>query len=181
MAVCDDITALFETLGAQRYGGEAVSQLAHALQAATLAEAAGAPAPLIGAALLHDIGHLVDDGDEGQAEQGIDARHEARGAAWLVRHFPPSVTGPIRLHVAAKRYLCAAEPEYLDRLSPASKISMAAQGGPMSREAAKAFLAQPFARDAIALRRWDDLAKDPDRRTPGVYHFIATLETCRAS
>jgi len=178
MAVRDQIHRLFETFGAERYGGEAVNQLAHALQAAALAESAGAGAPLIAAALLHDIGHLVDGGDEGLAERGVDWRHEDRGAEWLATWFPPAVTEPIRLHVTAKRCLCATEAGYWDHLSRASKVSMAVQGGPMSREAADAFLAQPFAEDALALRRWDDLAKAPEGRTPGLAHFVAIAESC---
>ncbi len=180
MVIRDEIVRLFEAFGAERYGGEAVNQLAHALQAATHAEEAGAEAPLIAAALLHDIGHLVDGGDEGLADQGMDWRHEDRGAEWLSAWLPPAVTEPIRLHVIAKRCLCATEARYWDTLSRASKVSMAVQGGPMSREAAEAFLTQPFARDAVSLRRWDDLAKDPEGRTPDLTHFAEILQGCLA-
>lgn len=178
MIIRDEIVKLFEAFGAERYGGEAVNQLAHALQAAALAEESGADAPLIGAALLHDIGHLVDGGDEGLAERGVDWHHEERGSEWLSEWFPPAVTEPIRLHVTAKRCLCATEDRYWNHLSHASKVSMAVQGGPMTREAAESFLDRPFARDAVALRRWDDLAKDPDRRTPTLEHFMAILQDC---
>jgi phosphonate degradation associated HDIG domain protein len=178
MDIRDEIVPLFEAFGPERYGGEAVNQLAHALQAATIAEAAGANAALIGAALLHDIGHLVDGGDEGMADRGLDWRHEDRGAEWLAAWFPPAVTEPIRLHVTAKRCLCALDAGYWDHLSRASKVSMAVQGGPMTREAAEAFMALPFAEDAIALRRWDDLAKDPEGRTPPLDHFVAILQDC---
>ena len=162
----DALLALFERRGADAYSGEAVTQEAHALQAAALAEAAGAAAPLIVAALLHDIGHLVHQADADLAGRGIDARHEAIAAASLARHFGPAVVEPVRLHVAAKRYLCAVDPAYQASLSPASQRSLALQGGAFDRAATQAFAALPFAADAVALRRWDDLAKVPGAATP---------------
>ena len=98
-----------------------MSQNEHALQAALLAEKSGAKPALIAAALLHDIGHLLHELPEDIAEQGVDTQHEALGSAWLSQHFGPEVSESVRLHVAAKRYLCRVEPAYFDALSEASK------------------------------------------------------------
>ena len=128
----DEIIDLFQQRGDVAYHGEAVSQTEHALQAAALAERHRAPATLVVAALLHDIGHLLDGQDEDLAVNGIDGQHEAAGHAWLSKYFGPDVTEPIRLHVAAKRYLCGKNEAYLQGLSPASQLSLELQGGPMT-------------------------------------------------
>ncbi len=167
--------ALLRDKGGARYGGEAVTQLQHALQCAALAERAEAGEAQAIAALLHDIGHLQVE-DEGLAARGKDARHEAVGAALLRQVFGPSVTQPIRLHVNAKRYLTATDPAYLAGLSPASVTSLGVQGGPFSASEAEAFARRPYALEAVDLRRWDDLAKDPDARPPGLDHFAAAAE-----
>ena len=135
----DEIIHLFETHGANAYHGEDVSQREHALQAALMAEREGADSELISAALLHDIGHLLYEGEEHAAVRGIDDRHEFFGAAWLEKHFGPAVTEPIRLHVDAKRYLCTAEPGYFDRLSPSSVRSLELQGGPLESDELERF------------------------------------------
>ena len=121
-----------------------MSQAEHALQAAELAEREGAPDALVVAALLHDVGHLLDGQDEDLADRGVDGRHEEAGCAWLAAHFGPEVIEPIRLHVAAKRYLCAVDPAYLDGLSPASRLSLSLQGGPMDAEERARFESNPF-------------------------------------
>lgn len=170
----DSIDALFDLLavhGGEDYHGEAVTQLQHALQCALRAEQAGAAPPLVAAALFHDAGHLIHDLGEDAAERGIDDVHEARGAALLQTLFGPSVTEPVRLHVEAKRCLCAIDAGYYEALSPASRTSLALQGGVMSAEAAEMFLAMPFAGDAVRLRRWDDQAKDPVATTPPLDHY----------
>lgn len=164
--------------GHSQYGGESVSQLDHALQCATLAEAASQPVPLVVAALLHDFGHLIHHLGEDAAERGLDDRHEERAIPWLKRYFGAAVTEPIRLHVAAKRYLCAVESDYWEGLSPASKLSLQLQGDRFTSEAAQAFIAQPYAPDAVRLRRWDDLAKDPQVQTPSLDHFIPLMRQC---
>jgi len=164
--------------GNEQYGTEAVSQLQHALQCATLAEAAFSSETLIAASLLHDIGHLIHDLGEDAAERGIDDRHEHRATGLLKHLFGPAVAEPVKLHVNAKRYLCAVEQDYWASLSPASKTSLELQGGIYSPDEAEAFINQPFARDAVELRRWDDLAKDPRCQTPGLEHFVAVLESC---
>src|SRR5690349_7585577 len=140
-----ELAALIDGKGHRRYGLADVNQRAHALQAATLAENAGCDAALIVAALLHDIGHMVHDLGEDPASQGIDDRHEAVGQDYLSRWFGPEVTEPVRLHVAAKRYLCAVEPEHAAKLSRDSVVSLRLQGGPMSAEEVAAFHATPHA------------------------------------
>lgn len=168
LAPADAIAELFASAGARQYPGEPVTVAAHLLQAGTLAEAAGAPSPLVAAALLHDVGYLCGD------ETG--SLHESQGAAWLARWFPPPVTEPVRLHVAAKRYLCAVEPSYFALLSEASVRSLSVQGGPMSEAETREFTAHPHAAGGVAVRRWDDQAKDPAAATPGFGHFRPVLE-----
>ena len=172
------IVELVDAHGADQYGNEAVSQREHALQCAALAEAAGARPTLIAGALLHDLGHLLDKHAELGRRQPVDRLHEQIGAGWVTRFFQPEVAAMVRLHVPAKRWLCQAEPGYFDTLSPASVRSLGLQGGPFSAEEAAAFRAQPHAADAIAVRRWDDLAKVPGRATPPLAHFIASLRVC---
>jgi phosphonate degradation associated HDIG domain protein len=171
MAVIDTIFDLFTDRGGEAYYGESVTQTEHALQAAHAAEEEKASDALIVAALLHDVGHLLHGGPEDLADQGIDDRHEVVGRAWLARHFRPEVTEPVRLHVPAKRYLCRVDPEYQAKLSPASVVSLQLQGGAMSPEEARDFEANPFAADAVRLRRWDDLAKVVGMDVPGLEHY----------
>ncbi|MEM8641831.1 MAG: phosphonate degradation HD-domain oxygenase [Cyanobacteria bacterium P01_G01_bin.54] len=169
---------LYRQRGHVQYSGEDVTQLEHALQCATLAEAANSSAALITAALFHDLGYLVHHLGKDLAEQGDD-RHEYRAIPLLKTLFPETVIAPIRLHVAAKRYLCAAEEDYWASLSDVSKVSLELQGGIFDREAAATFIRQLFAREAIALRRWDDTAKVVDLQTPDLEHFVPFLEAVR--
>ena len=157
-ACVDDLLALYGRLGDLRYG-EAVSQGEHAVQTAHHAAADGAPPALVAASLLHDVGHLLQKLGEDAADRGLDTRHEHIGAGYLARAFGPEVTEPIRLHVAAKRYLAARQARYVGRLSPASLQSLALQGGPMSEAEAVAFLAEPAAAAALRLRGYDELGK----------------------
>jgi phosphonate degradation associated HDIG domain protein len=166
----------FERHGGADYGGERVRQLEHALQCATLAEAEGAEASLITAALLHDIGHLLHDLGDSPAARGIDDRHELRGREWLARWFGEAVTEPVRLHVNAKRYLTATDPEYFETLSTGSVRSLELQGGPFSAELAAGFIGLPYAPEAVRLRRWDESAKVPGKATPDLAHFSRYLE-----
>lgn len=176
MNIVDRILELFEARGDAAYFGEPVSQTQHALQAAHFAEEEGAQDALVTAALVHDIGHLVHGYGEQIADQGVDARHEEAGSIWLADHFGLDVTEPVRLHVAAKRYLCAVGPAYLGLLSPASLQSLELQGGPLSAEEARAFEEYPFSREAAALRRWDDRAKVPGLVVPALDHYRSRLE-----
>jgi phosphonate degradation associated HDIG domain protein len=153
---------------------EAINQEQHALQCGLLAQEAGAPDTLVAAALLHDLGHLLADGLPEAAAQKNDL-HEYRAIPFLRGEFPDAVIEPIRLHVDAKRYLCACEPGYWESLSAASRHSLVLQGGPFGEGEAQRFADNQFARDAVALRRWDDLAKSPTRGTPGWAHFAAVL------
>ena len=152
------------------YGGEAITQLEHALQCADLALEHGASASLISAALLHDIGHLAD----GETDETYP--HGELASALLSQLFGPAVTEPVRLHVEAKRYLCAADPLYWSGLSPASKRSLEWQGGPYTAEQADIFIRQPYADDAVQLRLWDDAAKQRDKVTPSLAHFVAIMQ-----
>ena len=179
--ILDRIGHWFALHGASSYEGarrESISALNHALQCAQLAEDARADAALVAAALLHDVGHFVAIDDIGERED-VDDVHELRGVAVLVRDFPPAVIEPIRLHVAAKRYLTAVEPKYLRGLSPASVHSLAQQGGPMAAVELARFEALPFAQDAVRLRRWDDLAKLPGVQTPSLAYYLALVDEVR--
>jgi phosphonate degradation associated HDIG domain protein len=168
----DDIRHLFDHHGAMAYSGEPVTQAQHALQSAALAEDAGASAELITAALLHDLGHLLNLQGETPTQRGIDDLHQYYALPFLRPLFTDAVLEPIRLHVDAKRCLCAIDDAYHARLSPDSVRSLQLQGGIFSDDEAQAFLAKPFARDALALRRWDDDAKDAARTTPPLEHYM---------
>ncbi|WP_244532835.1 phosphonate degradation HD-domain oxygenase [Geitlerinema sp. PCC 9228] len=170
------IIHLLQTKGSQPYGNEAVSQLEHALQCATLAETNQAPPELLTAALLHDLGHLMHNLGKDSSDRGIDDRHEYCCLGMLRSIFPPAVTEPIRLHVEAKRYLCATEPQYWQELSAASQKSLKLQGDTFSLEQVQQFQQQPYAKTAVKLRRWDERAKVPGRKTPHLEHFIPYLE-----
>ena len=157
--VIDRLADIFERRGAESYLGEAVTMAEHMYQTAALALAEGAPDALVAAALLHDIGHYTSEFGEYSADDIVDRRHDSEGARVLDGVFPPEVVECVRLHVAAKRYLCATDVEYYDRLSPPSKHSLALQGGPMSPAELEAFRDLAFYRDAVRVRRWDDGGK----------------------
>jgi phosphonate degradation associated HDIG domain protein len=177
--IVDNIRGLFERNGASLYGGERVTQREHALQAATLAEASGADASLIAAALLHDVGHLLHDLPADAPERGVDDVHEVLASNWLRRFFGPELTEPVRMHVAAKRYLCAVEPAYRDTLSAASLHSLKLQGEAFSTEEVRAFEQNPFFREGVRLRRWDDAAKVAGLPTPDLDHFLHYVAAAR--
>jgi len=167
----DDIEAAFAASGHWVREGEPVTQLEHALQAAQLAEAAGAGAHMITAALLHDLGHLAGVG-ETLPLLGVDDAHQDRLLPRLRRLFDDRVLQPIRLHVDAKRFLCATRPEYLRNLSPHARERLDSQGGAFCRDEVEAFVSLPYATRAIELRIWDDLARVPRQTTPGLSHFL---------
>lgn len=175
--VVERILSLFERFGNLPYDGgrrESVTALAHALQCAQLAEWAGADLPLVAAALLHDIGDFDDGGVVGNDRS--DNRHELRALPWLGTAFGPEVLEPIRLHVAAKRYLVATEPAYRETLSPASLLSLELQGGPLAGDERQRFEDEAFAPQAVMLRRWDDAAKEPGKPTPSLAYYLALLQ-----
>lgn len=171
-----EVLRLFTERGDSQYGGEAVTQLEHALQAAWFAECDGAKPALIAAALLHDVGHLLHALPDDAPDQGIDDVHESLAAGWLAQRFPPAVAAPAAMHVAAKRYLCAVDREYLGLLSAPSIHSLRLQGGPMSPEEVASFESRPFFADAVRLRRWDDAAKIVGLATPDLAHFSTYLD-----
>ncbi len=171
------VIQLMAKCGGESYFGEPVTVLEHCLQAAFFAERASSENALVIAALLHDIGHLLHQEGEDAAEGGIDTRHEELAERVLSAHLPQAVTEPIRLHVAAKRYLCFADPAYAQALSPSSQLSLQLQGGPMSPKDAELFRGGPFARQAVALRLWDDEAKIPNLPVPPLEDFIPRLRT----
>jgi phosphonate degradation associated HDIG domain protein len=154
----DEVLDLYERFGDDHYD-EDVSQLAHALQTAALADAANASPSLVVAALLHDVGHLLHLRDGGRQEDGVDLAHEDVGARFLRSIFGPTVTAPIALHVRAKRYLCAIDPAYASSLSAGSTASLARQGGPLDAVDVARFEHVSGWSDAVRLRRWDDLGK----------------------
>ena len=176
----DQIRDLFSERGHLAYG-EGVSELQHALQAASLAQKDNAPNSLIVAALLHDIGHLLHGLSEDVAEQGIDGHHECIGEKWLEKYFGPEISQPVRLHVAAKRYQCTVNPDYLAHLSPASAKSFILQGGKMSEAETRAFEKNPFFKNALQLRTWDDNAKDPEMETPLLEHYLPLVKAALVS
>jgi [1-hydroxy-2-(trimethylamino)ethyl]phosphonate dioxygenase len=176
VSVLDEILRLYGKRGDGAYFGESVSMTEHGLQAAHFAQTAGAPSSLIVAALLHDVGHLVEEVPDDLADWTTDAGHERVGAEWLARRFPPAVSEPVRLHVPAKRYLLSVDPAYLANLSPASLVTLKLQGGPMSSEEAARFETERFHREAVLVRRCDDRGKVAGLRTPGLNDYRAMIE-----
>ena len=176
----DQIRDLFSERGHLAYG-EGVSELQHALQAASLAQKDNAPNSLIVAALLHDIGHLLHGLSEDVADQDIDGHHERIGEKWLEEYFGPEISQPVRLHVAAKRYQCTVNPDYLAQLSPASTKSFVLQGDKMNEDEVSAFEKNPFFKDALQLRTWDDNAKDPEMETPLLEHYLPLVKAALVS
>mgnify|MGYP006306434349 FL=1 len=172
------LSDMVEKHGSDLYGGEPVTQLQHALQCAQLAENEGASPALITAALLHDVGHLLEDDFDDAPAHDQDRRHEDLGDAFLSKWFGPDVTEPVRLHVAAKRYLCAVKPGYFDALSPMSRHSLMLQGGPMSEAEVAEFEANPYCKDAVRLRRWDDRGKDPNTKTATLGYYLSYALRC---
>ncbi len=158
-AVVDFIIDLFGRRGAEEYMGESVSMAQHMEQSAACAVADGASDEIVIAALLHDIGHFVGDFPIDLLENGVDNRHQEAGAIFLETFYPPSVTEPIRLHVAAKKYLCAVDEQYFGHLSAASKQSLQVQGGPMSNAEIEAFESNPWHQAAVKIRLYDDDGK----------------------
>jgi [1-hydroxy-2-(trimethylamino)ethyl]phosphonate dioxygenase len=176
VSLTSDILALYGARGTQAYFGERVSMAEHGLQAAHFALAEGAPETMVVAALLHDIGHLLEATPDQIEDWTLDARHEETGARWLARHFGAAVSEPVRLHVPAKRYLCATDAGYFARLSSASVHTLKLQGGPMSASEVLQFEAQPSWREALRLRQWDDQGKVAGLKTLSLDAHAALIE-----
>jgi phosphonate degradation associated HDIG domain protein len=174
-----ELLDIFVGRATRRYGLSEINQLQHALQAAALAEADDAPPATVLASLLHDVGHMIHGLGEDPAARGLDDVHEELGATWLASRFGPEVSEPVRLHVAAKRYLCTVESDYFGKLSPDSVRSLKLQGGLMSSDEVAAFRANPHHAEAVRLRRYDEAAKDPRARTPDFDHYLRHVAACR--
>jgi len=173
-----DLSSIYASRATGLYGLTLINQLAHAVQSGHHARAQGLPSSLVVAALLHDIGHMVHDLGEHPANFGMDDQHEEIGARWLKSYFGPNVTEPIRLHVPAKRFLCTVETDYFDKLSKDSVESLALQGGPMSEREVLNFQKAIHWQDAVALRRIDELAKDPKGPMPKFEEFSDDILSC---
>jgi phosphonate degradation associated HDIG domain protein len=173
-----DIEGLFKAHGHIEYSGEGVTQLEHALQSAELAERAGAEPALVTAAFLHDLGHMLNPQGDTPTARGVDDQHQYFAIPFLRGLFPAAVIEPIRLHVDAKRALCALEATYYEALSEDSRRSLTLQGGVFSGEQLAAFRAKAFAEDAMRVRRWDDAAKVPGAATPPLDRYLEIAARC---
>ena len=176
MNITDEILGIFNRRGAGAYFGEDVSMTEHALQAAYFAQAAAAPPALVLAALLHDIGHLIEDVPDDLADWTSDAHHEQVGGHWLANRFRPEVSEPVRLHVPAKRYLLATDTRYFAKLSAASVVTLKLQGGPMTAREVAEFEAERYGKDAVLIRQCDDQGKVAGLKTPGLADYRSMIE-----
>jgi phosphonate degradation associated HDIG domain protein len=167
---------IFDRRGDEEYLGEPVTMAEHMLQGATIAEQNGQDEIIIVSALLHDIGHFTSEFGTFTMDDTEDRFHEEAGAKVLEEFFPSVVTDCVRYHVAAKRYLCAAKPEYFNRLSEASIHSLNLQGGPMSQEEVAEFEKNPNLKEIIAVRYLDEAGKRDDMETPDFWHFAPMVQ-----
>ena len=174
--IVEFIADIFERRGAESYLGEPVTMSEHMLQGATFAEREGAPDELVAAALLHDIGHYTSEFGPYSPEDTHDNLHDEAGAKVLEAFFPPVVTECVRLHVAAKRYLCATDASYYGKLSEASKHTLSLQGGPMNEQEVAEFRQNPFHAQAVRVRLWDEAGKVPGMATPPFRHYAPLLQ-----
>jgi len=176
MSVFAEVLALYGPRGGAAYFGERVSMTEHGLQAAHFARTETAPDALVVAALLHDVGHLIETVPDSIEDWRSDARHEETGARWLSQRFSAEVSEPVRLHVPAKRYLCTTDARYFAMLSPASVHTLRLQGGPMSAEEVARFEAEHYYREAVRVRRWDDQGKVAGLKTPPLEAYAPLIE-----
>ncbi|NCI46286.1 phosphonate degradation HD-domain oxygenase [Sediminibacterium soli] len=168
-----EILALYRSYGNEDYIGEPVSQIEHMCQCAQLAEEGGYDTDMVLAALFHDIGHLCEHIMPVAHMQGFGvADHEKLGADYLrEKGFSEKIARLVASHVEAKRYLTYSDPAYCEKLSAASRETLALQGGVMNESEAKAFESDPLHGSYITLRRWDELAKKEHVPLPDLTHF----------
>lgn len=170
------LASIFERRGGEEYLGESVTMAEHMLQGATIAERAGQSEEVIVGALLHDIGHFTSEFGTFTMADTEDRYHEEAGAEILAPFFPKVITDCVRHHVAAKRYLCATQPDYFDQLSPASVHSLNLQGGPMTTEEVAEFESLENIREIVAVRYLDEAGKQTDLNTPDFNHFVPMVQ-----
>ncbi len=174
--IVEFLAGIFERRGAEDYLGEPVTVAEHMLQGAWLAEQEKAPEELVVAALLHDIGHFTSEFGTYSPDDTTDRHHDEAGGEILAPFFPDVVTDCVRLHVAAKRYLCATDDTYFGKLSPASVHTLSLQGGPMSKEEIAEFERNPHFREAVQVRLWDEGGKVPGMKTRGFRDYVPLLQ-----
>ena len=174
--IVEFIADIFERRGAESYLGEPVTMSEHMLQGAWLAEQDGAPEELVAAALLHDIGHYTSEFGTYSPEDVEDKHHDEAGGEVLAPFFPPVIVECVRLHVSAKRYLCATDPTYFSKLSPASVHTLSLQGGPMNAEEVAEFRSNPFHDEAVRVRIWDEGGKVANMKTRAFRDYVPLLE-----
>lgn len=174
--IVEFIADIFERRGAESYLGEPVTMSEHMLQGAWLAEQDGAPEELVAAALLHDIGHYTSEFGTYSPDDVEDKHHDEAGGEVLAPFFPPVIVECVRLHVSAKRYLCATDPTYFSKLSPASVHTLSLQGGPMNAEEVAEFRSNPFHDEAVRVRIWDEGGKVANMKTRAFRDYVPLLE-----
>ncbi len=174
--IVEFIAGIFERRGAEEYLGEPVTMAEHMLQGAYLAEADGAPEELVAAALLHDIGHFTSEFGAYSPDDVEDKHHDEAGGELLQHFFPPVIVDCVRLHVSAKRYLCATDPNYFSKLSPASVHTLSLQGGPMNAEEVAEFRRNPHHEQAVRVRLWDEGGKIAGLKTKSFRDYVPLLE-----
>lgn len=163
---------LLEEADRADYIGEQISQLQHGLQCGKFATDSGAEEEVILASLFHDIGHFCTPGKLLMGNVGV-AEHEKVGAEFLLAlGFSPRIARLVEGHVQAKRYLTWKNESYLAKLSPASKLTLAYQGGPMTEEEARQFEKNPDFHDILKMRTWDEKAKIPNWVVPGLNQYL---------